>query len=83
VKSVSATEAARRFSDLLDAVEAEGETFVIVRHGRPVARIEAATGQQGRAVKELLRRAPRDSQWVDDVSSVRAATRLDERDWRG
>ena len=82
MKSVSATEAARRFSDLLDAVESEGETFVIVRHGRPVARIEAATGRQGRAVKELLRRAPDDPAWLDDVERVRAATRLDEREWR-
>jgi prevent-host-death family protein len=59
VKSLSATEAARRFSDLLDAVENRGETFVVVRRGQPVARIGPPAGGAGRSVKELLRRAPR------------------------
>jgi len=81
VKLLSATEAARRFSDVLDAVETEGETFLVVRHGRTVARIEPATGQQGHAVKELLRNAPRDPKWIEDVRLARASTQLEERRW--
>lgn len=81
MKRVTATEAARRFSDVLDAVEAKGESFLVVRRGRPVARIEPAAGGQGSAVKALLRRAPRDSAWLDDVRSARAATQLEERRW--
>jgi prevent-host-death family protein len=83
VKSLSATEAARRFSDLLDAVENRGETFVVVRRGQPVARIGPPAGGAGRSVKELLRRAPRNDGWLEDLEDVRsliiAATALARR----
>jgi antitoxin (DNA-binding transcriptional repressor) of toxin-antitoxin stability system len=72
---------ARRFSDVLDAVETRGETFLVLRHGRAVARLEPAVGQHGRAVKELLRSAPRDSKWIEDLARVRAATQLEDRRW--
>jgi prevent-host-death family protein len=81
VKSVTATEAARRFSDVLDAVEADGESFLVVRRGRAVARIGPATGQQGSAVKSLLRSAPRDAAWLDDVKAARASAQLEDRRW--
>lgn len=83
MKSLSATEAARRFSDVLDAVETEGETFLVVRHGRTIARIEPAAGQQGSAVKALLRSAPHDAKWIEDVKLARASTQLEERRWPG
>jgi tRNA(fMet)-specific endonuclease VapC len=50
-KQLSVTEAARRISDLLDGVESEGESFVVVRHGR-VATIAPALCGSGRALKE-------------------------------
>jgi prevent-host-death family protein len=59
VKRLTATEMARRLSDVLDAVEG-GDRFLISRRGRVVARIEPAAVGAGRAVKELLRRTPRD-----------------------
>jgi prevent-host-death family protein len=82
MRSVSATEAARNFADVLDAVESRGETFVVVRRGRPVARIGPAEAGRGAAVKELLRDAPRDPAWVDDVRRMRAALQVEERRWR-
>ena len=36
---IAATEANRRFSELLRGVREEGKTFTITSHGRPVARI--------------------------------------------
>lgn len=81
MKSVSATEAARRFSDVLDAVETDGESFLVLRHGRPVARIGPATGQQGSAVKSLLRGAPRDPTWLDELRRARASTQPVDRHW--
>ena len=81
MKSLSATEAARRFSDVLDAVENRGESFVVVRRGRAVARIEPVAARDGRAVKDLLRRAPRDNAWVEDVKLVRAAAQIEDRRW--
>jgi prevent-host-death family protein len=41
---VSAAEANRRFSQLLRAVR-EGRSYVVTAHGRPVARIVPAGGQ--------------------------------------
>ena len=42
MKTVSVAEAKARLSALLDAAEA-GEAITITRHGRPVARLTAAT----------------------------------------
>lgn len=82
MKSVSATEVARRFSDVLDAVEAKGETFLIVRRGRAIARLSPATGGRGRDVKALLRKAPRDSGWAEELRRTRAALQPEDRRWR-
>jgi prevent-host-death family protein len=83
VKSVSATDAARRFSDVLDAVETKGETFLIVRRGRAIARLGPATGGRGRDVKALLRKVPRDAGWLEDVRRARAMLTPEDRRWRG
>jgi prevent-host-death family protein len=84
MKSVSATEAARRFSEMLDAVERRGESFLVVRRGRAVARIgPAATAGQGRAVKELLRSAPVDDGWLDDLRRTRSLLQTEDRRWTG
>jgi len=81
VKRLTATEAARKFSDVLDAVESRGETFVVVRRGRAIARIGPASAGRGATVKEVLRAAPEDAAWVDEVKRVRAALRIEERTW--
>lgn len=83
MKSVTATDAARRFSDVLDAVENKGETFLIVRRGRAIARLIPATGGRGRDVKGLLRNAPRDAGWAEDVRRTRAMLTPEDRRWRG
>jgi prevent-host-death family protein len=83
VRSVTATEAARNFADVLDAVESHGETFVVVRRGRAVARIGPAGAGRGAAVKEVLRAAPADPAWVDEIERVRAALQIEDRRWKG
>jgi prevent-host-death family protein len=82
VKSVTATDVARRFSDVLDAVETKGETFLIVRRGRTIARLSPATGGHGRDVKALLRKVPRDADWVESVRRARAMLAPEDRRWR-
>lgn len=81
MKTVSATEAARHFSALLTSVEKDGETFVVTRGGRVIARIEPASGASGAAVKALLRRHPVDKIWVEDLAEVRAVASAQERQW--
>lgn len=55
MRRISATEAARRFPELVDAVERHGETFVVVRRRRAVASIGPTPGADGREVKATLR----------------------------
>jgi prevent-host-death family protein len=81
VKDVTATEAARRFSDLLDAVEHRGEAFTIVRNGRPVALVTRARQSNGAAFKRLLREFPGDAEWARDIAETRALLRLEDRSW--
>jgi prevent-host-death family protein len=81
MRRLTATEAARRFSELLDAVEDGGETFLVLRHGRTVARIGPATGARGAAAKELLRGRPRDRAWARELRELRADLRPEERSW--
>ena len=78
---MSATEAARRFSAVLDSVEARGETFVVVRRGRAVARIGPARAANGKALKELLRSSPPDAEWLTEVHELRSVLAVQERRW--
>jgi prevent-host-death family protein len=81
VRRLSATEAARRFSDLLDQVEHEGETFVVERRGRAVASITPAAAVSGRAIKELLRAQAPDPGWSRELAELRGALEPEERRW--
>lgn len=81
MREVTATEAARRFSALLTAVERDGETFVVTRSGRVVARIEPAGGTSGAAVKALLRHYPRDDAWAEELRQVRGLLTAQESAW--
>lgn len=81
MKEISATDAARGFADLLDAVHHRGESFVIRRNGEIVARIEPAQGVDGASVKDLLSAAPRDRSWADDLRALRASLPAEVSDW--
>jgi len=78
---ISATDAARRFSEILDAVEHRGESFVIVRKGRPVARMGPATKASGESVKEILHGHTRDRAWEKELRDLRAVVGAEDRRW--
>ncbi|MHB1554726.1 MAG: type II toxin-antitoxin system Phd/YefM family antitoxin [Acidimicrobiales bacterium] len=71
MREISATEAARNFSELLDAIEHHGEHFTIVRHGKAIAELEPASSSRGKDAKALLRRHRPDRGWVRDLREVR------------
>ena len=73
MRQLSATDAARKFSDVLDSVESEGETFVVVRRGRAVATIGPATAGTGRALKDVLRARRPDPDWAGELRELRKA----------
>jgi len=81
VQRVSATTAARRFSELLDAVERRSESFLVFRRGHAVARIEPARAANGRLVKEILRSTPPDIDWALELHALRRTLAIEERPW--
>ena len=76
---ISATNAARNFAELLDAVEHKGERITIVRRGRAVAHIEPVANGQGSEVKSLLKRHRADTRWRTDLKETRELIVTEER----
>jgi antitoxin (DNA-binding transcriptional repressor) of toxin-antitoxin stability system len=76
---VSATDAARNFAGLLDAVEHRGEHFAIVRRGKVVAHLEPVSAGRGADVKAMLRRHRTDPRWAADLLSIRQLVELEDR----
>ena len=71
MSEITATEAARRFADLLDSVEHTGQRYTITRHGKAVAQIEPVSRGRGADAKTLLRRHRPDARWTTDLHEVR------------
>lgn len=81
MREVTATEASRNFSKLLDDVERGGDSYTIVRYGRAIARLEPAGGVGGRALRELLRGRPRDPSWSRELAELRTGLAVEDRSW--
>jgi prevent-host-death family protein len=81
VKDISATEAARNLSDVLDAVEHRHESFRVLRGGRAVARLVPTESASGSSAKELLRRHTPDPAWGEDLAEIRALLVAEDRAW--
>ncbi|MCP3857918.1 MAG: prevent-host-death protein [Actinomycetia bacterium] len=76
---VSATDAARRFSDLLDAVEHSGEHFTVIRHGRAVAHIEPVQTGGGADLKAVLKGHRPDKAWARQLDEIRDLLEVEQR----
>jgi prevent-host-death family protein len=70
MRTVTATEASRHFSDLLDAVE-RGETVTIMRGSHPVAEIGPARRRTGADLRVALTgTAPPDDAFARNISEA-------------
>lgn len=70
MRTISATEASRRFSDLLDAIEA-GDTVTVTRGNRPIAEIRPAPQRTGRDLRAALAGVlPPDDQFAADIADA-------------
>jgi antitoxin (DNA-binding transcriptional repressor) of toxin-antitoxin stability system len=72
---ISATETARRFSELMNRVHYRGETFVVERGGKPICEILPAQPPKfsGRELVDLLRSLPRpDKEYLVLVNKLTA-----------
>jgi antitoxin (DNA-binding transcriptional repressor) of toxin-antitoxin stability system len=79
VDEISATEAARNFSDMLDAVEHRSQRFAIVRRGKVVAHLGPVNTGNGRGVKAVLREHGPDGEFAVDLASARELLNIEER----
>lgn len=77
MRTITATEASRRFSDLLDAIE-RGEEVTITRGNKPVAEMRPVRRRTGRDLREALEKVPPlDDQFAADVADALAG--VDQR----
>ncbi|WP_308492600.1 type II toxin-antitoxin system Phd/YefM family antitoxin [Microbacterium terrisoli] len=83
MRSITATEASRRFSDLLDAVEA-GEGLTITRGNRVIAEIRPARRRTGRDLRLALEGMPPvDEDFAHDIADALRLVRDESVDpWR-
>jgi prevent-host-death family protein len=83
MRTMTATEASRGFSDLLDAVE-RGETVAITRGNRTIAQILPAPARTGRDLRAALVDVPRlDDDFQDDVTAATALLTEGGDPWAG
>ena len=84
MRTISATEASRRFSELLDAIEA-GETVTVTRGSRVIAEIRPAIRRTGRHLRNALSgTTPPDEAFANDVADAIGALIPQEMDhWAG
>jgi antitoxin (DNA-binding transcriptional repressor) of toxin-antitoxin stability system len=85
-RTISATRAARMFSDLLNRVRYRSETFIIERGGMPVGRLTPA-GASRCTVAELathLRDGPKPDPgyWKELAAITRRQPKLPKSPWR-
>lgn len=70
MRTMTATEASRHFSDLLDAVE-RGETVTIVRGNNPIAEIGPARRRTGADLRAaLVGTTPPDDAFVESIAEA-------------
>jgi antitoxin (DNA-binding transcriptional repressor) of toxin-antitoxin stability system len=80
VRTITATEASRGFSDLLDAIE-RGETVRITRGHHPVAEIGPARWRTGADLRVALAGVPPpDARFAAVVADALALVTTEERD---
>jgi prevent-host-death family protein len=84
MRTISATDASRRFSDLLDAIEA-GETVRVTRGNRPIAEIRPAPIHDGRELREALEgSSPPDERFAESIAEAMELLTMEGEDpWAG
>ena len=89
---ISVTEASRNFSDCVNRARYQGTSFVLLKGGSPVARIEPAEAQPKRgrelavvflkAVEEVHVGEEEATSWLHDLEQARGAMQPHGRPWR-
>ncbi len=81
MRTITATDASRGFSDLLDAVE-HGETVLVTRGNRTIAQITPATSRTVRDLQAALAAIPRlDDDFEADIAAATSMLTYDGDVW--
>ena len=64
-EAITASDAAKNFGQLADRVREHGATYVITRHGRPIAQIGPVETEKPKTIEDL-------------INAIEAAPKLDE-----
>jgi antitoxin (DNA-binding transcriptional repressor) of toxin-antitoxin stability system len=84
MRTITATEASRNFSDLLDAIE-QGETVTITRGNHVVAEMRPARRRTGTDLRAALEHIPPpDDRFAEDIATALALLTSERTDpWAG
>jgi antitoxin (DNA-binding transcriptional repressor) of toxin-antitoxin stability system len=86
--SISVTEAARNFADCINRAHYQNVTFLLLKNGKPFARIVPATERvwTGRDLAEALSKAelpPKEARaWVRDLRKGRKGVKPPKHKWK-
>jgi antitoxin (DNA-binding transcriptional repressor) of toxin-antitoxin stability system len=90
--SISVTEASRNFADCVNRARYQGTSFILLRGGAPVARIEPAEAQppKGRELAAAFQKAVEGvhvgeeeaTSWLHDLEQARGSLQPQVRPWR-
>ncbi|MFP4493033.1 MAG: type II toxin-antitoxin system Phd/YefM family antitoxin [Puniceicoccaceae bacterium] len=81
---ISSTEAARHLGDVLARVKHTGETFVLTKSDKPLARLvrfSAGPRATGAEIMKALNSLPWDPDFADDLESVNRMDRIPDNPW--
>jgi len=81
---LSSSEAVRHFGEVLARVKHAGESFVLTKSDKPLARLvpyRASPGARGAEIMKALERLPHDADFADDLERVNRMDRVPENPW--
>lgn len=90
--SITVTEASRNFSDCINRARYQGTSFILLKGGRPVARIEPTAAQPrkgtelavalGHALEGVHVGAEEATSWLHDLEQARGSLQPQVKPWR-
>jgi antitoxin (DNA-binding transcriptional repressor) of toxin-antitoxin stability system len=81
---ISSTDAVRHMGDVLARVKHTGETFVLTKSDKPLARLVRFSGPcraSGAEIMKALNDLPWDPEFADDLERVNGMDRIPENPW--
>jgi prevent-host-death family protein len=82
--TITSTEAVRHFGEVLARVKHAGESFVLTKSDKPLARlvpIRVAKRSRGSDTMKALAGLPHDAGFADDLERVNRMDRIPENPW--